>query len=90
MLPIALLCLLLSLVSSQDPTLCPSDSGLVVTGRLIFQQTANATASSIFTDNTLTYNHTLLRPFSKQPGVTISTSHSTQASPASAARPHPS
>ena len=67
-----LLLALLPLTVQQDPSLCPTDSGLVLSGRLSFSTTTNSSLFAIPAEKTLTYNHSLASPFLRQPGVAVS------------------
>ena len=67
-----LLLTLLAFSNAQSATLCPSDSGLVVSARLSFLANSNIPSETIPSEDSLTYNHSLTQPFNNQPGVIIS------------------
>ena len=75
MASIILICLLVVLSSAQHPTLCPQDTGLVISGRLDLSLAASQVPGEIMipSSQTLTVDYSLSSPFSRVPGVAIST-----------------
>lgn len=73
MLSIILLLITIIILNAQEPSLCPSDSGLVQSARITLTNTsASSSANLIPTENSLTYNYTLSKSFNQHPGVTLS------------------
>lgn len=73
MLQLLLFSFILLVSQAQQPLLCPTDSGLVLSGRLAFRTQPNATSDIVIpADSALTYQYSLPTPFNRQPGVIVS------------------